>query len=63
MAFAGAGAVTGALVVAWLGKFTHMGRTLLVLQVAFGVLIVLFAHHARGLAQRRRCSLRPAPAW
>ena len=46
MAFAGAGAVTGALVVAWLGKFRHMGRALLVLQFAFGVLIVLFALHA-----------------
>ena len=43
MSFAGAGAVTGALVVAWLGKFKHMGRTLLSLQVLFGVLIVLFA--------------------
>jgi MFS family permease len=43
MSFAGAGAVTGALVVAWLGKFKHMGRTLLTLQVVFGVLIVLFA--------------------
>ena len=44
MAFAGAGAVTGALVVAWLGKFQHMGRTLLLVQVVFGVLIALFAH-------------------
>jgi MFS family permease len=43
MSFAGAGAVTGALVVAWLGKFRHMGRTLLVLQVVFGLLIALFA--------------------
>jgi MFS family permease len=43
MAFAGAGAVTGALGVAWLGKFPHMGRVLLLLQFAFGVLIVLFA--------------------
>jgi MFS family permease len=43
MAFAGAGAVTGALVVAWLGKFPHMGRTLLLIQIALGVLIVLFA--------------------
>src|SRR5688572_29715872 len=42
MSFAGAGAVTGALVVAWLGKFTHMGRTLLILQAVFGVLIALF---------------------
>jgi len=43
MAFAGAGAVTGALVVAWLGKFTHMGRTLLVVQVIFGLLVTTFA--------------------
>jgi MFS family permease len=43
MAFAGAGAVTGALVVAWLGRFRHMGLAVLVLQVAFGALIVLFA--------------------
>ena len=43
MAFAGAGAVTGALGVAWLGKFRNMGRVLLLLQCAFGVVIVLFA--------------------
>jgi MFS family permease len=43
MAFSGAGAVTGALVVAWLGRFQHMGRVLLVVQIAFGVLIVLFS--------------------
>jgi MFS family permease len=43
MAFSGAGAVAGALVVAWLGKFRHMGRTLLIVQVVFGVLIILFA--------------------
>lgn len=43
MAFAGAGAVTGALVVAWLGKYRHMGRTFLLLQIVFGVLVVLFA--------------------
>ena len=35
--------MTGALVVAWLGKFPHMGRTLLILQVVFGLLIALFA--------------------
>ena len=44
MACAGAGAVTGALVVAWLGKFKHMGWTLLFLQLAFGLLVVLFAN-------------------
>ena len=43
MASAGAGAVTGALVVAWLGRFTHMGRTVLCLQLLFGALVVLFA--------------------
>jgi len=43
MAFSGAGAVVGALVVAWLGKFRNMGRTLLSVQVVFGVLIVAFA--------------------
>jgi MFS family permease len=43
MACAGAGAVSGALVVAWLGRFRHMGRTLLAVQVLFGLLIALFA--------------------
>jgi MFS family permease len=43
MAFSGVGAVIGALVVAWLGRFKHMGLTLLVVQVAFGVLIAAFA--------------------
>jgi predicted MFS family arabinose efflux permease len=43
MAAAGAGAVTGALVVAWLGRFRHMGRALLIVQFAFGLLIVAFA--------------------
>ncbi len=43
MACAGAGAVSGALVVAWLGKFRHMGRTLLTLQIVFGMLVVLFS--------------------
>jgi predicted MFS family arabinose efflux permease len=42
MACAGVGAVTGALVVAWLGKFREMAHTLLVVQVVFGALIVLF---------------------
>ena len=43
MACAGAGAVTGALVVAWLGKFKGMGKTVLILQLALGALVVLFA--------------------
>ncbi len=43
MAFAGAGAVTGALAVAWLGKFRHMGRTLLIVQLLFGLLMTAFS--------------------
>ncbi len=43
MACAGAGAVAGALTVAWLGRFRHMGRTLLVIQLMFGVLTVAFS--------------------
>jgi MFS family permease len=43
MAFSGMGAVSGALVVAWLGRFKHMGLTLLLVQLAFGVLISAFA--------------------
>src|SRR3954469_16797955 len=43
MAFSGAGAVIGALVVAWLGRSKHMGLTLLVVQAIFGALIVAFA--------------------
>jgi predicted MFS family arabinose efflux permease len=43
MTMSGAGAVVGALIVAWLGKFEHMGRTLLQVQVTFGGLVVAFA--------------------
>tara|TARA_B100000470_G_C19715988_1_gene357717 strand:- start:264 stop:977 length:714 start_codon:yes stop_codon:yes gene_type:complete len=43
MAFVGAGAVLGALAVAWLGKFRHMGVTLLFVQLAFGGLVVAFS--------------------
>jgi predicted MFS family arabinose efflux permease len=43
MAFSGAGAIAGALVVAWLGRYRHMGLTLLLVQGAFGALIVGFA--------------------
>ncbi len=43
MSSAGAGAVTGALVVAWRGRFPHMGRAVLVIQIVFGALMVLFA--------------------
>jgi predicted MFS family arabinose efflux permease len=43
MAFSGAGAVCGAVIVAWLGRFPHMGRSLLVVLGIFGVLIAAFA--------------------
>ena len=39
----GAGAVAGALVVAWLGRFAHMGRTLLQTQIVFGGIVTAFA--------------------
>jgi MFS family permease len=42
MTFAGAGAVAGALVVAWLGKNKHMGRILLILLTLFGMVIAGF---------------------
>ena len=48
----GAGAVIGALVVAWLGRFKHMGRTLLIVQVVFGGLICCVRPVAHLLAQR-----------
>jgi MFS family permease len=43
MAFSGMGAVAGALVIAWLGRFQHMGRALLLVQLVFGALIAAFA--------------------
>ena len=43
MAYSGTGAVVGALIVAWLGRFRHMGLALLLVQVTFGLLIVGFA--------------------
>lgn len=39
----GMGAIAGALIVAGLGKFAHMGRALLSIQIALGVLLALFA--------------------
>lgn len=39
----GGGSVAGALVVAWLGQFKHMGHTLLLVQLAFAGLVALFA--------------------
>jgi MFS family permease len=43
MSFSGAGAVVGALIVAWLGRFKHMGLTLLLVQFTFGLLVSAFA--------------------
>ena len=43
MSWSGAGAVAGALVVAWLGRFDGMGRLLLRLQALFSLLIIAVA--------------------
>jgi MFS family permease len=43
MICSGMGAVLGALVVAWRGRYEHMGRTALVVQGVLAVLIMLFA--------------------
>jgi MFS family permease len=43
MAFSGAGAVCGALITAWLGKFRHMGWAVLITQAVFGALVTIFA--------------------
>ena len=43
MTFSGAGAVTGALVVAYLGKHRHIGRLLLIFLGLFGMAMVSFA--------------------
>jgi MFS family permease len=43
MAFQGAGAVVGALVVAWLGRFSRMGSVALMVQIGLGAVIAAFA--------------------
>jgi MFS family permease len=43
LACASAGAVTGALYVAWSGRSPHMGRKLLLLQLCYGLAILAFA--------------------
>ncbi len=43
MSYSGAGAVIGALGVAWLGRFKRMGLTLLLVQLVFGLLVTAFA--------------------
>ena len=43
MAFSGAGSILCALIVAWLGKFPKMGWTALLVQAAYGVLIIAFS--------------------
>jgi MFS family permease len=43
MAFAGGGAIAGALVVAWLGRFRSMGLVALLVQATVGLTIVAFA--------------------
>ncbi len=43
LAFSGAGAVAGSLVVAWLGRFPYMGLTTLLMQACFGTIIIVLA--------------------
>lgn len=43
LAFSGAGAVVGSMVVAWLGRFPRMGLTTLLVELMFGVLITMMA--------------------
>ncbi len=43
MAFSGAGAVVGGMLVAWLGRFPRMDRVALGVQMSLGVLLVAFA--------------------
>ncbi len=43
MTLAGAGAVLGALSVAWIGKHRHMGLMLLIMQALLGVVAIAFA--------------------
>ena len=43
MTFSGAGAVTGALVVAYIGKHRHIGRLLLIFLVLFGTTMAVFS--------------------
>ena len=43
LAFSGAGSVVGALIIAWLGKFSRMGLTALIVQAVYGLLILGFA--------------------
>ncbi len=43
MTFSGAGAVTGALIVAYIGKHRHIGRLLLIFLALFGMAMALFS--------------------
>ncbi len=43
LAFSGAGAVVGSMVVAWRGRFPRMGLSTLLVEVVFGVLLTLVA--------------------
>jgi len=43
LVFSGMGSIAGALAIAWLGKFRHMGATSLIILGLYGALIVAFA--------------------
>jgi len=44
LAVSGAGAVAGALLVAWMGNLPHKGRTALLMLIAMGVFVAAFSH-------------------
>jgi MFS family permease len=44
MAASGAGALAGTLVLAWMGDFRHKGLMMVFSTIAFGIVLILFAH-------------------
>ncbi len=57
MAWSGVGAIAGALVVAWLGRFRHMGRTALIIQLAVWHPDRRLRHQPQSLGQSRAAAL------
>ena len=70
MAFSGAGSIVGALIVAWLGKFPRMGLTALVMQIVYGLLILVCLYYLVPLyvmistsLKERTAVFTPTPEW
>ena len=62
MAWSGIGAIAGALVVAWLGRFRHMGRTALIDSAGVGHPDRRLCHHAALSGSATCCCSSRAPA-